>query len=220
MRAHVEKVYVLGWNKSLCVSLLLVPQINWNTQGTVSTRKMVSVISRKTIWVAKAQQSPSNNQAGIYVYNYMYTCVDTCCAGANCKLVLLSNEVCEVSPFLDSYKPVNKILVTRVSAVWMDPNMSREYLIVGDHFLWFGTIVNHSLINSNQLRALNITVHDNTFYATVFGSEEDEAFTPFTSMGAVIIFELRFPTVWEEQNFPVIFYYRGPMGSYECGYWE
>ena len=100
---------------------------------------------------------------------------------------------------------MNKILVARVSAVWMDPNMSREYLIVGDHFLWFGTIMNHYLINSNRFRALNITVHDNTFYETVFGSEEDEAFNPFTSKGSVIRFELRFPTVWEEQNLPEFF---------------
>ena len=124
----------------------------------------------------------------------MYTCVDTCCAGANCKLVLLSNEVCEVSPFLDSYKPVNKILVARVSAVWMDPNMSQEYLIVGDQILWLGTIMNHFLINSNWLRAFNSPMHDNPFYTTVFGIEEDEAFIPFTSKGTVISFEAQVPT--------------------------
>ena len=65
--------------------------------------------------------------------------------------------------------------------------------------------MNHSLINSNWLRAFNSPMHDNPFYTTVFGIEEDEAFIPFTSKEVVIIFELLFPTVWEEQDLPVVF---------------
>ena len=64
------------------------------------------------------------------------------------------------------------------STVWMDPTRLREYLIVGDQFLWFGTIINHYLINKNQARVFNIPVHDNPFDATFFGIEVSEAFTP------------------------------------------
>ena len=79
----------------------------------------------------------------------MKTRVDTCCTGANFKLVSFSNEVCKVSQFLDSYQNVKEILVARVSTVWIDSTTLREYLIVVDHFLWFGTMMNHSIINPN-----------------------------------------------------------------------
>ena len=70
----------------------------------------------------------------------------------------------------------------------MEPTTSREYFTVGDQFLWFVTMMNHSLININQVRALNISVHDNHFDATFFGIEAGKNFIPFTSKGAVNIF--------------------------------
>ena len=64
---------------------------------------------------------------------------------------------------------MKEIPVVRVSTVWIDPTMLQEYLIVGDQFLWFGTMINHSLINPNQVRAFSIPMHDNPFDTTVFG---------------------------------------------------
>ena len=83
-----------------------------------------------------------------------------------------------------------------VSTVWMDSTMLREYLIIGDQFLWFGTMMNHSIINPNKIRELNIPVQDNNFYATVFGIEAEKAIKPLTYKGTVIRFESRVPTAW------------------------
>ena len=128
-------------------------------------------------------------QSEVYRSNYMDTRGDTCCDGTNWKLVSFSNKVCEVSPFLDLYQPVKYITVARVSTVWMDPTPSREYLVIGYQFLWFGTMIDHSLINPNQVRSFNIPVCYNTFDETVFGIEAYEAFAPFTSKGAFISLE-------------------------------
>ena len=65
--------------------------------------------------------------------------------------------------------------------------------------------MNHSLVNTNKLRALNIPVHDNPFDATVFEIEADKPFTPFTSRETVISFELQVPTALEERNLLAIF---------------
>ena len=66
--------------------------------------------------------------------------------------------------------------------------------IVDDQLLWFGMMMNHYLIHPNKVRAFNIPVYDKKFDATFFGIEADEAFTPFTSKGTVISFELRVRT--------------------------
>ena len=127
----------------------------------------------------------------------MNTRADTCCAIANSKLFSFYNDVCDVSPLLDLYQPVKEITMTRVSTVWIDPNMSREYLIVSDQFLWFGTMMDHSIINPNQVREFNIPVHDKNSDATIFGIGADEAFISLTSKGKVIRFESRVPMKWE-----------------------
>ena len=93
--AYTSQLGNLDWRKFilllLCLFLLVGPQINWKTQGMVSTRKTVCIISRKTIQAAKTWQSPNLTQAGIYGYNDMDTCSDTCCTSANWKLVSFSN---------------------------------------------------------------------------------------------------------------------------------
>ena len=78
----------------------------------------------------------------------------------------------------------------------MDPTNLRECLILVYQFLWFGTMINHSIINPNQVRAFNIPVHDDPFDATVFLIEAYEAFIPFTSKGTAISFELQVPMAW------------------------
>ena len=118
----------------------------------------------------------------------MDTPTNTFCAGANWKLVSLSSEVFKDSPFLESYKPVKEISLVRVSTVWMDPNTSREYLIVGDQFICFVTIMNHPLINPNQVRIFNILVQYNPFDVTFFGIDADKDFIPFTYKGSFISF--------------------------------
>ena len=90
----------------LYLSILVGSHINWNTKGAVRTRNTVSIISKQTIQVAKAWQSLNLTQEGVYGSKDMYTGIDNCCAGANWRLVSLSNEVYKVSPFLDSYQPV------------------------------------------------------------------------------------------------------------------
>ena len=87
----------------LCLLLLVGPHIDWKTQGLFRTRNVVSVFLKKTIQVAKDWELLNLTQSGTYGYNDMYTCVDTCCAGKNWKLVSLPNEVCEVSSFMGSY---------------------------------------------------------------------------------------------------------------------
>ena len=89
--AYVDQLVKLDWRYAilllLCLSILVVPHINWKTKGTVRTRKTAIVISKRTIQATKARQLPNNTQAGVYESNDMGTRADTCCAGANWRLI-------------------------------------------------------------------------------------------------------------------------------------
>jgi hypothetical protein len=80
----------------------------------------------------------------------MDTHADTSCSSANWQLLDFTNEVCEVTPFLDSYDLVKEVMVARCGTLWMSPNTGHEYLLlVGDQMLWFGSQMDYSLFNPN-----------------------------------------------------------------------
>ena len=57
-----------------------------------------------------------------------------CCAGANWTPMHYTGEICVVSPFLNTYAPVQEILVARCCNVWKDDE-GKDYLLVGDEML-------------------------------------------------------------------------------------
>jgi hypothetical protein len=117
----------------------------------------------------------------------------------------LTGEVCNVTPFLESYQPIQEIPVARCCTVWTDQNTSIEYLLVADQMLWFGTLLPNSLINPNQLRAYGISVNDDPFDTSrAFGIDSDTAVIPFDTTGTVVHFESRVPTDWEKTHLPII----------------
>ena len=80
--------------------------------------------------------------------------------------------------------------------------------MVGEQFLWFESSLDHSLINSNQLRANYLKVKDNPFEpdAGISGNtnDDDDIFILFDTTGTIVSFESRVPTEFEMSNLPVI----------------
>jgi hypothetical protein len=147
---------------------------------------------------------PHPTVEGTICQNKMDTHADTCCAGANWKLLDSTNEVCKVTPFLDSYEPVKEVMVTRCGTVWTSPDTGHEYLLVGDQMLWFGSQMDHALINPNQIREYGLPVYDDPFSKQQFGIDGNEAFFPFNTTGTIVYFETRVPTDWKTCNLPII----------------
>ena len=167
----------------------------------------VHVISKRSVKESNrsyGEAVPHDTVAGTIGRNEMDTHADTCCAGANWVLLDSTNEICEVTPFLDSYEPVKEVMVARCGTVWTSPDTGREYLLVGDQMLWFGNQMDHSLINPNQIREYGLPVYDDPFSKSQFGIDGNETFIPFNTTGTIVYFETRRPTDWETRNLPII----------------
>jgi hypothetical protein len=106
--------------------------------------------------------------------------------------------------FLDLYELVKEVMVARYGMVWMSPNTGCEYLLVGDQMLWFGSQMDHSLINPNQICEYDIPVYDNPFSQSQFGIDTNDDFIPFNTTGTIVYFESPVPTDWETCNLPII----------------
>jgi hypothetical protein len=139
---------------------------------------------------------PFITTADNFAWNELDSHADTSCAGANWSLLQHTGQLCEVNPFLSSYNPVQEIPVACCATVWTCDVTRQDYLLVGDEMLWFGTQLQHSLINPNQVCLSGLTVHDNPFATSApFGIEfpGNSVFIPFVTMGTIVHFESRVP---------------------------
>jgi hypothetical protein len=87
--------------------------------------------------------------------------------------------------------------------VWTSPNTGREYLLVGDQMLWFGSQMDHSPINPNQIREYGIPVYNNPFSQSQFGIDCNYDFIPFNTRETIVYFESHVPADWQTRNLPV-----------------
>ena len=147
-----------------------------------------------------------DTEVGHYACNEMDTHADTCCAGANWRLLELTGETCEVSPFLDSIDVVRNVEVGKCGTVWTSEVDGKEYLLLGDQMLWFGSRLPNLLLNPNQMRAFGLSVCDDPWDEhREFGIDSGvEEFIPFQVDGTNIYFESRAPTDWEIDHLPTI----------------
>jgi hypothetical protein len=88
--------------------------------------------------------------------------------------------------------------------VWTSPNTGCEYLLVGDQMLWFGSQMDHSLIDPNQIHEYGIPMYDNPFSQSQFGINCNDDFIPFNTTGTIVYFKSHMPTDWETCNLPII----------------
>ena len=100
----------------------------------------------------------NDTQPGHIARNELDTHSDTCCAGSNWQVLSLTGEVCKVKPYLPMYEAMNEIPVAGCGTVCTSPSMGQEYLLVGDQFLYFGTMLPHSVLNPNQIRAFDVDI--------------------------------------------------------------
>ena len=115
----------------------------------------------------------------------MDTHADTCCAGANWTPMQYTDEICEVSPLLNTYAPVQEIPVARCCTL-CTYDEGKEYLLVGDEMLWFGKGLENLLINPNHIRAYGLSINDDPFNANELGIDTEELFILFNTTGIVV----------------------------------
>ena len=102
-------------------------------------RQKISILSTRRIGRSRSRTYIKHTtKAGHIARNELDTHADTCCTGANWKLLELTRDICKVTPFLDSYEPISKIPLARCGMVWTDPMTMQDYLLVSDQMLWFG----------------------------------------------------------------------------------
>ena len=132
---------------------------------------------------------------------------DTCCFGANFTPIYFTGHVCQVQPFIDSYKSIDNVEICTAATAFDDDTTGLTYILVFNQGLWFGSKMQHSLINPNQCRAYGIQICDDPFdpFRTLSIYDPISDLTiPLYMNGTICSLKTRVPTPQELQECPHI----------------
>ena len=131
-------------------------------------------------------------------WNECDTDADTCCLGKNFIIYQRTNRSAEVYSY-DPKAPPKTIPIVTGATSYDDPTTEETIVLLFHECLYYGTQLEHSLINPNQIRHNGIDTWDNPFDKDRnFGIEIDNStFIPFATKGTKIHFKSRTPTYEE-----------------------
>jgi hypothetical protein len=111
-------------------------------------RQVYTITSKRKIGVVERRDgdTPNKTTKGHFARNELDTHTDTSCAGSNWSLLSHTGQLCEVNPFFASYTPLQDVLIARCGTVWTDDTTGRDFMLVGDDMLWFGTTLENSIL--------------------------------------------------------------------------
>ena len=127
------------------------------------------------------------------------TNADTCCLGTNFVILHHTFRTADVYAYDSSIKPVENIPIVTGATAYDDPVTGDTFILVFHESLYYGTRLDHSLINPNQLRSYGIPFWDNPFDAAHSLSIEvdDSLIIPMRNVGTKVLFRSRVPTPQE-----------------------
>jgi hypothetical protein len=164
-----------------------------NINMLYSTRCTISMASAH---VKPSAASPPHTSAD----NELDSNADTTVMGTNFALLSLSRRVADVYAF-DPSLPSKEIPIATGATIFDHPG-GFPILLVVHEALWFGSQLDHSLLNPNQVRSYGIPLWDNPFDDTrPLGMDLSHNITlPFETRGTKILFHSRVPTTRELQD--------------------
>ena len=156
-----------------------------SVQTVRTTRRIASVAARNPEPVA-----------GTLAWNECDTNADTCCMGQNFVVLEYTQRIADVYSYDKSIKPIENVPIVSGATAWDDHTTGTTYILVLNEGLFYGSKLDHSLINPNQVRSYGIPFWDNPFdKERGLRIEVDDAVSiNMETKGTKIRFETRAPT--------------------------
>ena len=122
----------------------------------------ISILVSRRIKATHKQGNVELPLLDVKTENETDTNADTCWLGKNFTIISHTSRTGYVYPYDSSYSPIQNVLIVTSVTAWND-STGVTYILIIHEVLYYGMQLDHSLINSNQIRANGIDVHDNPF---------------------------------------------------------
>jgi hypothetical protein len=144
------------------------------------------------------ENPPENTRAN----NECDTNADTCCLGKNFVVLQATYRTADVYAYDASIKPIENVPIVTGATAFDDPVSGITFILVFNESLYYGSKLDHSLINPNQVRAYGISFWDNPYDPDrgLCIDVDDSLQIPLHPVGTKIQFSTRVPTPQELQH--------------------
>lgn len=168
----------------------------------VATRRIISVHGSSDCRPASRIISHVQHDSSIYSRMELDSHADTVVLGSNCVVLSFTGRECDVSPYSDTYQAIKGVPIVSGATAWTSQSTGETYILVFHEALWMGGVLDHSLLNPNQMRQFGVIVQDNPFDADQMhiATEDDELVIPLESEGTTIFVNTRTPMEQELQE--------------------
>ena len=170
----------------------------YNIKAVKSKRRNISSITSQDY--KSFQPSPSNTKG----WNETDSNADTCCLGKKFIVIQYTERTADVYPYNSSYQPLHNVPIVSGATAWDNPIDGSTKILVVNEGLFYGSKLDHSLLNPNQLRKHGLIYQDNPFNKDEqLGITSYDGITiPLEMKGTKIRFNSRVPTQSELENIP------------------
>jgi hypothetical protein len=137
-----------------------------------------------------------NDGSTVYSRLELDSHADTIVLGRNCVILSYTGRECDVSPFTAAYNSITNVPIVTGATAWTSQNTGVTYILVFHEALWMADIMDHTLVNPNQLRHYGVSVQDNPYsnLQMHIATEDDKVYLPLQAQGTTILLATRTPT--------------------------
>ena len=154
----------------------------WTMWCSRSTQRHIAAHNSSIRRTAQCRVSRVRNDSSSVVYDNLEldSHADTIVLGSNCVIMSHTGRECDVSPFTEAYKSISNMPIVSGATAYTCQETGDTYILVFHEALWMGNVMDHTLINPNQLRHFGIHVQDNPYGDTPMhiSTESREIYLP------------------------------------------
>ena len=139
------------------------PQQNSNSNWQFSDKSTASVKTSIRRCIGSVSANHQQPEPGISTANKFDMNEDTCFLGSNFIVLEYTTSKTYVYAYDKEILPWNNVPIVSGITAWDDLVIGQIYTIIINEALYYGTKLDHSLINPNQIRAYGISFWDNPY---------------------------------------------------------
>ncbi|KAI2501831.1 hypothetical protein MHU86_12596 [Fragilaria crotonensis] len=162
-----ELYSIYPWSRWRTIELARLRQVNPSWEGGTNKPRIAkigvllrlphAVVLRRQPLLRSAFNDPPTDTAA---YNECDSNADTCCLGTNFVVLQSTYRTADVYAYDSSIKPIENVPIVTGATAYDDPTTGTTFILVFHESLYYGTALDHSLINPNQLmRTYSFALH-------------------------------------------------------------
>jgi hypothetical protein len=140
------------------------------------------------------------NKATVYSHMEMDSHADKAVLSRNCVILNYTGRECDVSPYTDLYEAIKGVPIVSGATAWTSRVNGQMYILAFHEVPWMGYVLEHSLLNPNQLRHCERKVQDNPNNKTEMHLNSEDGKLVIPANGTIISLATHSPTDRELQE--------------------